>query len=90
MSEPVGPKPASEHTRALNESAAVMSFDDPGDLDRLHWMGGDAEWIGGSQPDAGVTVVDGKDGVGEGQGLVDRDTVQSCRTPRWKRSGKIS
>ena len=34
MSEPVGPKPASEHTRALNESAAVMSFDDPGDLDR--------------------------------------------------------
>lgn len=34
MSDANGPKAASEHTRALNEQAAVMPFDDPGDLDR--------------------------------------------------------
>ena len=34
MSDATGPKAASEHTRTLNQHAAVMSFDDPGDLDR--------------------------------------------------------
>ena len=34
MSDATPPKPASDHTRALHSQAAVMSFDDPGDLDR--------------------------------------------------------
>ena len=34
MSDIDAPKPASEHTRDLHAQATVMSFDDPGDLDR--------------------------------------------------------